>query len=371
MVEDEKTAFKAVDNDASRNELILSMQPEITFDDILLLPGRSAFGLVESTTKISLKSRISRTVTLDAPIMAAPMPSIAESAMAVALAAAGGIAVLHPFQSLQAQLEQVRDVKKRGLKVAAGVIRLGDEGIKHVGRLLDSGCDLISVEALNVHCDPVLRFIERLKSVYKSIDISVGVLVTPEATEDAISAGADSIRVGIGGGSHCTTRLVTGVGRPQLSTVSACYAATRKHNIPLISDTGIKYSGDIPKALAFGADAVMIGGLLAGTDECPGKVVTRRGAKYKSSIGMCTSSAATLLQGKTSAKQKAAEGFVEEGVGGLIPYRGSVKPVLQQLVAGTRRSFWYQGVVDIADLRKKARAVLASHSTSLENVSRI
>lgn len=365
---------------------ILSSQPEITFDDVLLLPSKSDFVIDNDKKETSLQTKLTKKLTLDIPIVSAPMPSITETALAIAIAKAGGIGFIHCFQSFERQLEQVNNVAKRKLKVAASVSDLTQRGVKHVGNLLNAGVSLVGVETGHAHNVQTIKFIKELKQRYKNIQISVALVVTGEATAELIKAGADNIRVGIGGGSHCTTRLVTGVGRPQLSAVKECFEIAKKYKVPIMSDTGIKNAGDIPKALVFGADAVMIGGLLAGTEECPGKIVTKWGKKYKYSYGMCTDEAMTkdqkiqpLSKGlvKTIIRSKAHSLFdyfkstvkepkFQEGIGGAIPYQGNVAPILNNLSSGIQRSMWYLGAKNITELRSKARVVIISPSTRLK-----
>lgn len=368
---------------------IISQQQEITFDDILLLPNLSTFLSTEERNVIKLQTRLTNKIFLDIPIISAPMPGITESTMAIALAQAGGIGFIHQFQPFKRQLEEVEKVKKLKLKVAACVSDFSENGIAHVAKLLKIGADLISVETGHAHNTFTIAFIRKLKKQFKTIQISAALVVDAGGAEALIKAGADNIRVGIGGGSHCTTRLVTGVGRPQLSAVADCFKVTQKYNIPLISDTGIRYAGDILKAIVFGADAVMIGGLLAGTDECPGKIVTKEGKKYKYSWGMSTNMASehgmldlfsqtTIVKNfiqqlrnliETSSRNKPKN--FEEGTGGLMPYKGSVTTVLNELIQAVRRSMWYQGATTISELRNKARVVLVSSNTMAENVPRI
>lgn len=370
---------------------IVSSRPEITFDDVLLLPGRSDFPIEKESDQISLKTRVSKNISLDIPIVSAPMPGVTEINMALALGKAGGMGFIHFFQDFERQLAQVEKVKKKKVKVAAAVSDLSKHGGKHVGNLLKAGADLISVETYHAQNKQLIEFIKNLKNTYRGVEICAGYLVTTDGTEEVIKAGADCIRVGIGGGSHCTTRLVTGVGRPQLSAVADCYKATKKYSIPLLSDTGIKHAGDIPKALAFGADTVMIGGLFTGTDESPGEIIKRAGEKYKYTLGMCTDTAIkqkhlnrpsalpdiklrlkNYLRGVLGyEKVRQEEKLFEEGVESLVPYKGSVKPIIKQLIDGTKRSMWYQGAKNIPQLQKKARVVLISSHAHLENIPRI
>lgn len=365
---------------------------EITFDDILLLPGYSSFPMDDDYKKVSLKTRISKNVVLDIPITTAPMPGLTEEDMAIALGKLGGLGFIHPFQTKAQQLTQTKKVKQHKVKVAVSVIDLSlTHGVQHVKKLHQLGVDLICVETSHAHNKQTIQFIKKIKKDYPQIELCAALVVTGQATKDLIKAGADSIRVGIGGGSHCTTRLVVGVGRPQLSAVEECYKVAKKYNVPIISDTGIKYAGDIPKALAFGAESVMIGGLFTGTNECPGEIIKKNGQSYKYSWGMCTKEAVTrtppsfkqtysTLIKKTKKIIKSVLGInstsssryvFEEGIGEFIPYKGSVVPIVQNLVAGTKRSMWYLGAVDVAELQKKAKWVMVSGNTQLENIPRI
>lgn len=371
---------------------ILSSIPELTFDDVLLLPGRSNIVIGEEKN-IDLNTRISRHVTLSIPIVSASMPGVTESKMAIALGKAGGMGVIHPLQSFERQIEEVEKVKSQKIKVAASVSDLSEGGFKHCSVLLKAGVDLIAVEMAHADNTKFIRFIKRLKRHYRDIELCVGYVVTKEATEALIKAGADCVRVGIGGGSHCTTRLVTGVGRPQLSAVYECAKVAHRYGVPIMSDGGIKHEGDVPKALAFGADTVMIGGLFSGTDEAPGKIIYKDGKPHKMSWGVCTDTAMrhrhllhivgmnTIDVWKVVKRRLAElagspggtheEKMFEEGTEGLIPYKGSVKKDLFNLISGTRRAMWYLGVLNIQELREKSTAVVVSGQTLEENAARI
>jgi len=365
---------------------------EITFDDVLLLPGKSDF-LVDNEKKVvNITGRVTKDLLLELPIISAPMPGITTAAMAIALGKAGGMSVIHPFQSIKSQAEQIRIVKEANVKVAGSISFNKNTTLKDVEILLKAGADLISIETGHAHNQQTIEFISKIKNTFEKIRLSASLVVTGEATEALIKAGADNIRVGIGGGSHCTTRLVTGVGRPQLSAIEECYKVAKKYDIPIISDTGIKYSGDLPKAFAFGAETVMIGGLLAGTDECPGEIVEKEGKKYKYSWGMCTDTAYKhktpfeklkpeyILQlikktikkiiGRADSDSFREKDF-EEGVEALVPYRGPVTSILNQLRGGLIRSMWYLGTKNIKEIAKKTRVVMVSNSTPLENIPRI
>jgi IMP dehydrogenase len=352
---------------------IVSSTPEISYDDVLLLTNRCEYTTLDEERCTDITARISRKIVLSCPIMSSPMPGVSGAEMAVALSELGAIAVIHPFQGFGGQLEEVRTAKARGARISVGILDQTDLGFRHVKELVAAGADLISVESLQAHNTQTLDFIRRLKDSIPDVDVSVGVITTAEACEDLIDAGVDSIRVGIGGGSHCTTRHMTGVGRPYLSAALACQEVTRPRGIPLILDGGIRTPGDVVKALVFGADAVMIGGMFAGTDESPGVLIERDGRKYKQSWGMCTITASTHEQdysGNLVDSNREKKKF-EEGIQGLIPYRGSVRDLVVQLNAGVRRSMWYQGATSIADMREKATVVICSPGTAIETATRI
>lgn len=375
---------------------ILSNTPELTFNDVLLLPAYSDFSMIEDTIKTNLKTKISKNLEIDIPICSSPMPNISETKMAIALGKLGGIAFLHCFQSFKKQLQQVKEIKKHHVKIAVSVSDFSPKGLQHVSRLLKLKTDLICIETAQAENLQTINFLKKIKKKHPSAQVCVALVVTGKATEALIKAGADSIRVGIGGGSHCTTRLVTGVGRPQLSAVLDCYQIAKKYNVPLISDTGIEHAGDITKAIAFGASAVMIGGLFSGTDECPGPIITRNGQNYKFSAGMCSnqteykpklSSINYLQLIKTIIKKiihypssnknhfvssySQPFSFTHEGVSGLIPYKGSVIQIVGELVGGLRRSMWYLGCKNLDEIRKNTEVVVVSPNTTRDNIPRI
>src|SRR3989304_9857292 len=220
----------------------ISHKPEFTFDDVLLLPGHSDIAIEEESI-INLGTKLWKATDLGIPILSSPMAGVTEFKMAETIASLGGLAIIHPFQSFEQQLGQVSKVKKSNFKVGAALVDFSSSGIEHCGRLLKAGADVISLESPHADNIQTLKFIRDVKNKYKKINLSVAHVVTGDATEAVIKAGADSVRVGIGGGSHCTTRLVTGVGRPKLKAVIECAKITQKHKVGLISDTGIRYPG--------------------------------------------------------------------------------------------------------------------------------
>jgi len=275
------------------------------------------------------------------------------------------------------------------VKLAVSVSDLSEVGKKQVSDLVNADVDLICIETLHTYYPPALDFIKKIKKDDPNVELGASAIVTKEATQALISAGVDSLRVGIGGGSHCTTRLVTGVGRPQLSTVKECVEVAKEHNVPIISESGIRYAGDIMKAIAFGAESVMIGGMLSATDECPGEIIKKNGKYYKHTWGMCTIEALNHEQPwkkrwANSLKQLRAKmveialnkphvvdrGF-EEGVARLVPYKGSVEPIINLLVSGVRRSMWYLGAKNLEDVMEKSQIITVTSNTRADSAPRI
>ncbi|MEO0143854.1 MAG: IMP dehydrogenase [candidate division WOR-3 bacterium] len=248
-----------------------------------------------------------------------------------------------------------------------GRLRVGAAvGIKDIiersENLINANVDVIVIDTAHAHSEYVLKAIKEFRKHFKDFPLVVGNVATAEAVEDLIALKVDGIKVGIGPGSICTTRVIAGVGVPQLSAILECSQVAHKYNIPIIADGGIRYSGDITKALAAGASCVMIGNLLAGTDESPGEVVFLQGRKYKSYRGM-GSLGAMGYDRYFQEKDK----FVPEGVEGIVPYRGSVSEVIFQLVGGLKAGMGYVGAQNIQELWKKAKFIKVSHASIIEN----
>ena len=373
---------------------ILSKTPEITFDDVLLLPQFSKFSINQENKIVDLSTKISKKLSIDIPIISSPMPGVTEDEMAITIGKMGGIGFIHSFQSFDRQLNQVNKVKKQKIKVAATVIAQSEDALRHIEKLLNLGTDLICLYTYHSLNQETIKFIKEIKKRFPKIQLSTGPIATKEAVKRLSEAGIDSLNVGVGPGSHCTTRLMTGVGRPQLSAVLECSKEAKKYGIPIISEGGIKYPGDISKALAFGASAVMIGGMFSGTAESPGEIFYKDKQKFKASWGMCSNTAMThqhlkikyninfivsvkkyiksiLPLEKFKEKNSEKKTLFEEGTEGLIKYKGSVVPIIKELIGGTRRSMWYQGSTNIGELQKKSKVILTSKNTLNENIPRI
>ena len=245
---------------------MVSIKESLTFDDVLLLPQYS--DILPSETDISLN--LSKRIKLKVPFLSSAMDTVTESNMAIALAESGGMGVIHRNLNIKDQGKEVTKVKKKKLIVGAAV-GTNKEDIERAKTLIANGCDLIVIDTAHGHSEKVLKILSKLKKIVKKTPICVGNIATGEAAIKLYNSGADIIKVGIGPGSICTTRMVAGIGVPQISAIMEVKKVLKNKNIKIISDGGIKFSGDIAKALAAGADAIMMGSIFAGTDESPGK----------------------------------------------------------------------------------------------------
>ena len=254
------------------------------------------------------------------------------------------------------------------LRVAAATT-VGEDGYERTERLIAAGCDLIVVDTAHGHSKRVLEAVTRIKKMSNLVQVVAGNVATADATRALIDAGADSVKVGIGPGSICTTRIVAGVGVPQLTAILDCANEAQKHNVPIIADGGIRYSGDIAKALAAGAECVMVGSLLAGTDEAPGETYLYQGRTYKSYRGMGSVGAMARGSADRYFQQEVMDTLklVPEGIEGQVPYKGPVDGVLHQLVGGLRSSMGYLGAKTLADFRKRAKFIRITNAGMRES----
>ncbi len=254
------------------------------------------------------------------------------------------------------------------LRVAAAT-SVGNEGHERTERLIAAGCDLIVVDTAHGHSRRVLDAVDRIKRLSNSTQVIAGNVATGEGTKALIDAGAEAVKVGIGPGSICTTRIVAGVGVPQLAAILDCVAEAKKHGVPVIADGGVRYSGDITKAIAAGADCVMIGSLLAGTDESPGETFLYQGRTYKSYRGMGSVGAMARGSADRYFQQEVKDTLklVPEGVEGQVPYKGPVGTVVHQLVGGLRAGMGYVGARTLAELKARAKFVRVSPAAIRES----
>ena len=254
------------------------------------------------------------------------------------------------------------------LRVGAA-IGTGSDSIERAEALIEQKTDVIVIDTAHGHSKLVIKMLKHLKKNYPTQELIVGNIATEEAAKDLITAGADAIKIGIGPGSICTTRIVAGVGVPQLTAIMNVSKIAKKKNIPLIADGGIRYSGDIAKALAAGADTVMLGGLLAGTDESPGEVELFEGRTYKAYRGM--GSIGAMQQGSKDryfqdGVQKSSK-LIPEGIEGRVAYKGTMKTILHQLTGGLKSSMGYVGCKDINQMKTKTRFIKISSSAKQES----
>ena len=327
----------------------------LTYDDVLLAPKYSE--ILPSEAKIETK--LSNNLSLKIPIISSAMDTVTESSMAIEIAKLGGIGVIHRNLDINKQIIEIRKVKSKNLKVGAAV-GAGLLEIKRAEVLLKEKIDLIVVDTAHGHTKKVSEIIKKIKKLKsKKTTLCAGNIATAEAAKFLSKLGVDAIKVGIGPGSICTTRLVAGIGVPQLSAILAAKKGLGKKKIMLVADGGIKFSGDISKALAAGADAVMIGSLFAGSKESPGKLIKKNGKYFKSFRGM--GSIGAMNKGSADRyfqkKQKDPSKYVPEGVEGLVKYKGPVEKIIYQLIGGLKSSMGYLGSKNINDLKNKPKFV--------------
>ncbi|MBD1109513.1 IMP dehydrogenase [Pelagibacterales bacterium SAG-MED50] len=334
---------------------MVPIKEALTFDDVTLAPKYSEILPSEVNTSTQLTSSLK----LKVPLLSSAMDTVTESKMAIAIAKAGGIGVIHRNLDIKKQILEVKKVKKQKLLVGAAV-GAGLNEFDRATAIIKEGVNLIVVDTAHGHTKKVgeiIKFIKRFKN--NKIALCAGNIATPEAAKFLIKLGVDIIKVGIGPGSICTTRLVAGIGVPQLSAILSVRNGLKNKNVKIISDGGIKYSGDLAKAFAAGADAVMIGSLFAGTDEAPGKLIKKNGKLFKSFRGM--GSVGAMNKGSADryfqTKQKDISKYVPEGVEGFAKYKGDVGSIIYKLIGGLRSSMGYLGSKNITKLKIKPNFV--------------
>ena len=331
----------------------------LTYDDVLLLPDAS--DVVPS--EVDTSTQLTRTITIAVPLVSSAMDTVTESAMAIAMAKAGGIGIIHRNLPIGDQVTHVKLVKNVGLVGAA--VGVGDDGFARALALIEAGVDVVVVDTAHGHHRAVLDAIARIKKFSPATQIIGGNVATRAGAQALINAGADAVKVGVGPGSICTTRVVAGVGVPQITAIMEAAKACNKAGIPLIADGGLQYSGDIVKAIVAGANSVMLGSLLAGTQESPGELIEINGVKYKSYRGM-GSLGAMQSRGEQKSYSKdrymqddvlSDDKLVPQGIEGKVAFRGNVEDVVHQLVGGLRSGMGFAGAPDIQTLRREGRLI--------------
>mgnify|MGYP001218354854 CR=1 FL=1 len=326
----------------------------LTFDDVLLLPQFST--IVPANTNLNVN--LSKTINLKLPFISSAMDTVTESRMAIAMAKSGGIGIIHRNLNIKKQCNEIIKVKKNNLKVGAAIGTSFTE-LNRAKNLMDAGADMIVIDTAHGHSNNVLQMLKKIKKFSSKITICVGNIATGDAAKLLYNSGADILKVGIGPGSICTTRMVAGIGVPQITALLNVKKAMNKKKVKIISDGGIKFSGDIIKAIAAGADAIMMGSIFAGTDESPGKIFKLKNKLYKfyrgmGSIGaMSSGSSERYFQKNFKDKSK----FVPEGVESRVLYKGKVSKIIYQLQGGLRSSMGYIGAHKLQDVRKKSKFI--------------
>lgn len=354
----------------------------LTFDDVLLKPRYAGF----LRSEIDLSSQLTKKIRLTTPLVSAPMDTVTESALAIALAQAGGIGFIHRNLSIDDQVAEVDKVKQKDLLVGAAVgSSPGYE--KRLAELVDASVDVIIIDSAHGYARQVIMAVTYAKSKY-DVEVIAGNVATSEGAKALIDAGADGLRVGMGPGAICSTRLVSGMGVPQLTAIMDTAKVGQRYNVPIIADGGLTYSGDVTKAFAAGASTVMMGRMFAATLEAPGKVHHLKQAevpaRFQSILNGATEyvfkeyrgmgSVTAMERGLAIASEDEFHGksykndvLIAEGVEGLVPSSGTVDDLVAQMMGGVRSGFYYCGVRTISEAWETAQCYLVSQASLSES----
>lgn len=320
----------------------------LSYGDVLLVPHRSS---VDSRSDVDLTTNLTPSLELSNPLLSAPMDTVTEAETAIELSKLGGFGTIHRFLTVAEQVAEIEAVVRTGERVGAAV-GVSERYLDRAERAIEAGAAAIVVDVAHGQLELALDAVEALGSEFSDVPLIAGNVGTAAGVEDLYAAGADAAKVGIGPGSHCTTRVVAGAGVPQLTAVSDASAAAADLEMTIIADGGIRNSGDAVKALMAGADTVMMGRFFAGTEESPGETVTVEGKRYKRSRGMAT----TAANKDRTDKDGTAPG-ADEGVEALTPLAGSLESVTREFLAGIRSGLSYVGGGSIPTARKKAEFI--------------
>lgn len=330
-----------------------------SYDDVLIVPK---YNKVQSRKDVSFKTKVTRNYSIDMPIIAANMDTVCESRMAIAIGKLGGLGVIHRFLSAKEQAEEIRKVKAQNL-IAAGAVGVKDYE-ERMKVLAEAGLDIAVIDIAHGHSKYVGKTIEWIKQNYPKIDVMVGNIATKDAAEYFVSKGADAVKVGVGPGSLCSTRVMTGAGVPQITAIMDVYEATQGR-IPICADGGIKQPGDLTKALGAGANTIMLGSVLAGTEETPGEIIEKNGKKYKKYRGMA-SYEATIHKLHIDGKKE--EVISVEGESTVVEFKGSVDKIIKEYLGGLASGMTYIGADTIEKISGKADFIEMSQSGLKESM---
>ncbi|KRL21379.1 IMP dehydrogenase [Lactobacillus gallinarum] len=343
----------------------------LTFDDVLLIPAESHV----LPNEVDLSTQLADNIKLNIPLISAGMDTVTEGAMAIAMALQGGLGVVHKNMSIQAQASEVANVKSvvvpsnatkaavddQNRLLCAAAVGVTSDIFERAEALLEAGADAIVIDTAHGHSAGVLRKIKEFREHFPKQTLIAGNVATGDATRALFDAGVDVVKVGIGPGSICTTRIVAGVGVPQITAIYDAASAAREYHKPIIADGGIKYSGDVVKALAAGGNAVMLGSMLSGTTEAPGDIFEENGKKFKRYRGMGSVGAMAQAHGSSDRYFQGgvneANKLVPEGVEARVEYKGDVSDVVFQIDGGLRSGMGYCGAANIPELIEKAQFV--------------
>ena len=336
---------------------ILERSRGLTFDDVLLMPRHSE---MNSRRAPQLESRVTKNFSLKTPIISANMDTVTEVEMAIKMAELGGMGILHRFMSPEEQVRMVKlmceKIKPLGLPVAAS-IGVKEEGMMRADLLANAGVDIFTIDIAHGDSVMMLEVLDYVKKKYPKIDVIAGNTAMPDGVRRLIDHGADAVKVGIGPGSMCTTRIITGCGVPQLTAVAMCVMEAHKYNVPVIADGGIKTSGDIVKAFAAGAQTVMLGSMLSGCVETPGEIEGGR-KRYR---GMASKDAQVSWRGELP------KGMAAEGDARWVPCKGSVENIVHELCGGIRSCMTYLNANSLAEINKNALFMEMTASGMIES----
>ena len=324
------------------------MNKTLSYDDVLLVPQYSD---IRSRTEVTLESDLGNNLILTSPILSSPMDTVSEAPMAMVMGSFGGAAIVHRYNSIQEQCRIVgaaTESTKAEINIG-GAVGISDDFVLRSKMLINAGATFLCVDVAHGHHILMKEALQEIRSaIGADFHIMAGNVATLEGVNDLADWGADSVRCNIGGGSICSTRIQTGHGMPGLQTIFECAKTDR--DVAIIADGGLKTSGDMVKALAAGADAVMCGSMFSGTDETPGKIIEEQdGTRWKMYRGMASKEAQLNWRGRFSS---------HEGVSARVPYRGSVGRLLEDIERGLRSGFSYSGARSIPELQSKAEFVI-------------